>query len=228
MKEKETLEDQNNENDNNVKKTEVDNGKGKPFRSQRDNKEKPASACNVTSMIIALCAAGYPVDTFAPKGEQPEDALMRFIYSDAATLKRWEQIDPKKETPPNQWHAVLAYGAGRFLKSFGFDPAAVTFREAVSAADIVEAITFGGAAVVSGVFQQNGKPLNHVVALTGYGNDEKGFYFIIDDPWGDYRADYKNHNGKGVKMPMADFVRIMKPQSSAKTKWAHIIKRFEK
>jgi len=209
------------------KKTEVDNGRGKPFRSQRDNKEKPASACNVTSVIIALCAAGWPVDTFAPAGEQPEDMLMRFIYSDAATLKRWEQIDPKREIPPNQWHAVLAYGAGRFLQTFGYNAAAIAFRDAVSIDDIVKAINDGGAAVLSGVFRQNGKPLNHIVAAVGYGKDKDGFYFIIDDPWGDYRADYKNHNGKGIRLPLSDYAKIMKPQTSEK-KWAHIIKRFEK
>ena len=227
MKEKETLEDQNNDNDNNIKKIEIDNGKGKPFRSQRDNKEKPASACNVTSMIIALCAAGWPVDTFAPKGEQPEDALMRFIYSDPATLKRWEQIDPKKETPPNQWHAVLAYGAGRFLKTFGFDPATVTFRTDVSVEEIIAAIKAGGAAVVSGQFSQNGKPLHHIVAAVGFGEDKDGFYFIIDDPWGNHKTDYKDYNGKGVKIYLPDFNRIMKPLNASK-KWAHIIKRFER
>jgi len=207
----------------NEKKTEIDNGAGKPFRSQRDNKEKPSSACNVTSIIIALCAAGFPVDTFAPKGEQPEDALMRFIYSDAATLKRWEQIDPKKEIPPNQWHAVLSYGAGRFLKTFGYDPSTVVFNTAVSITEIINAVNSGGAAVVSGQFSQNGKPLHHIVAVVGYGEDKDGFYFIIDDPWGNHKTDYKNHNGKGVRMYLADFNRIMKPLNSEK-KWAHIIK----
>ena len=172
--EEKTLEDQSNVSNNTNNKTEVDNGAGKPFRSQRDNKEKPSSACNVTSIIIALCAAGYPVDTFAPKGEQPEDELMRFIYSDPATLKRWEQIDPKKDIPPNQWHGVLAYGAGRFLKTFGYDPAAVVFKTDVTVAEIVAAVNSGGTAVVSGQFSQNGKPLHHIVAVVGYGEDKDG------------------------------------------------------
>ena len=206
-------------------KNEVDNGAGKPFRSQRDNKERPASACNVTSMIIALCAAGWPVDTFAPAGAQPEDALMRFIYSDAATLKRWEQIDPQRTIPPNQWHAVLAYGTGRFLKSLGYDATAAAFRTDIGINEIVGAIDSGGAAVISGTFQQNGRPLEHIVAAVGYGNGKDGFYFIIDDPWGNYRSDYKDHNGKGIKMPLEDFNRIMKPRGAAK-KWAHIVKRF--
>jgi len=217
---------ENNNNNGDIKK-EIDNGAGKPFRSQRDNKEKPASACNVTSIIIGLCAAGFLVDTFVPKGEQPEDALMRFIYSDAATLKRWEQIDPKKTIPPNQWHAVLAYGAGRFLASRGFDATAVTFHTDVSIEEITAAIEAGGAAVVSGQFSQNGKPLHHIVAAVGYGTDKDGFYFIIDDPWGNHKTDYKDHNGKGVKMYLPDFNRIMKPLNASK-KWAHIIKRFAK
>jgi len=212
--------------DTNEKKTEVDNGAGKPYRSQRDNKEKPASACNVTSMIIALCAAGWPVDKFSQCDEQPEDLLMRFIYSDAATLQRWKQIDPKGSIPPNQWHAVLAYGTGRFLKTFGYNATAVTWRDSVSVEEITTAINDGGAAVVSGEFRQNGRPLHHIVAVTGYGNDKNGFYFIIDDPWGCYVSDYKNHSGKGIRMPIADFNRIMKPQYAAR-KWAHIIRKFE-
>ena len=116
----------------NKKEGEVNNGEGKPYRSQRDNEESPVSACNVTAMITALCAAGWPVDAFAPGGGQPEDSLMRFIHSDAATLNRWKQLDPQGKIPPNQWHAVLAYGTGRFLKSFGYDSGAVIFREAVS------------------------------------------------------------------------------------------------
>ena len=212
--------------DNSDKKYEVDNGAGKPFRSQRDNKEKPASACNVTSVIIALCAAGWPVDTFAPSGQQPEDVLMRFIYTDPATLKRWNQIDPKGNIPPNQWHAVLAYGTGRFLAAFGLDSTAVTFREAVCVEEIVAAIDAGGAVVLSGQFQQNGRPLHHIVAAVGYGKDESGFYFIIDDPWGNHKTDYKDHYGKGVRLPLADFNRIMKPLSASK-KWAHIVKKYK-
>ena len=214
-------------NEKNDKKNEVDNGAGKPFRTQRDNKEKPVSACNVTSVIIALCAADWPVDTFSGCNEQPEDLLMRFIYSDPSTLTRWKQIDPQGKIPPNQWHAVLAYGANRFLKSFGYNSLPVTFREAVSVEEITAAINAGGAAVVSGIFPQEGKaPLRHVVAAVGYGTDEKGFYFIIDDPWGDYRNGYKNHNGKGIRMPLEDFNRIMNAQNSAR-KWAHIVKKFE-
>ncbi|MDR0302468.1 MAG: hypothetical protein LBI04_09190, partial [Treponema sp.] len=209
------------------KKTEVNNGLGKPYYTQRNNKEKPGSACNVTSMIIALCAAGWPVENFAPDGEQPEDELMRFIFTDPATLTKWKQIDPRGEIPPNQWHEVLAYGADRFLKKFGFNSSPVKFLDAVSVQDITAAIDAGGSAVVSGVFPQEGKAaLNHIVAVVGYGTDDSGFYFIVDDPWGDYHSGYKNQKGKGIRMPLEDFDEIMKPQRLPR-KWAHIIRKFE-
>jgi len=210
------------------KKTEVNNGAGKPYYTQRNNKEKPGSACNVTSVIIALSAADWPVESFSPCGEQPEDLLMRFIYSDQAVLNRWKQLDPKGQIPPNQWHAVLAYGTVRWLKTLGYDSAPAAFREAVSREEIRALINDGGAAVISGVFPQEGKPpLNHIVAITGYGTDKNGFYFIIDDPWGDYHTGYKNQKGKAVKMPIEDFNKMMKPLPQEK-KWAHIIGRFGK
>jgi hypothetical protein len=177
-------------------------------------------------MIIALCAAGWPVEKFAPEGGQPEDELMKFIFTDPATLTKWRQLDPKGEIPPNQWHEVLAYAADRFLKKFGFSSSPVRFLEAVSADEITAAIDAKGAAVISGIFPQDGKqPLNHIVAAVGYGTDDSGFYFIIDDPWGDYHTGYKNQRGKSIRMPLEDFNKIMKPQNQAK-KWAHIVKKF--
>jgi hypothetical protein len=210
------------------KKNEVDNGAGKPFRSQRDNKEKPASACNVTSMIIALCAAGWPVDKFSSCDEQPEDLLMRFIYSDQPSLNKWRQLDPQGNIPPNQWHAVLAFASNRFVRKYGFNSTPVVFNTSVSVDEIVAAIDGGGAAVISGLFPQAGRaPLRHVVAAVGYGRNEGGFYFIIDDPWGNYHTGYKNHDGKAIRMPIADFNRMMNAQGQPR-KWAHIVKKFEK
>jgi hypothetical protein len=209
------------------KKKEVNNSAGKPYFTQRNNKEKPNSACNVTSMIAALSAAGWPVETFAPEGEQPEDMLMRFIYTDPATLNKWKQIDPQGKIPPNQWHAVLSYGTGRFLSSLGLDPTATAFRESASIEEITAAIDSGGAAVISGSFPREGQaPLDHIVAAVGYGRGKGGFYLIIDDPWGCYHSSYKNHDGNDVKMPLADFNAVMKPLASAK-KWAHIVRKFK-
>jgi len=207
---------------------EVNNGEGKPYYTQRDNAIKPESSCNVTSMIAGLSAAGYPLERFAPAGGQPEDALMRFIMTDPATLNRWKQIDPRGEIPPNEWHPVLAFGTNRFLQTMGIDSPPVTFFEAASREEIIAAIDAGGAAVISGYFPRDGKTsMHHVVAVTGYGTDAGNFYFIIDDPWGDYRTGYKSYNGKNIRLPAAAFGALIKPQGAAK-KWAHIIRSFKR
>lgn len=41
------------------------NSENKPYYTQRNNKLKPNGACNVTSMIAALSAAGWDVDKLA-------------------------------------------------------------------------------------------------------------------------------------------------------------------
>ena len=89
------------------------NSKGKPYYTQRNNKIKPGSSCNVTSMVAALSAAGWPVEKMASGGRQPEDELMRFILTDAACDRKWRMLDPQGRIPPNEWHAVLAYGTNR-------------------------------------------------------------------------------------------------------------------
>ena len=207
--------------------TEVNNSLGKPYYTQRNNTIKPGSACNVTSMIAALSAAGWPVEGFAPDGGQPEDALMRFIMTDSVTLNRWKQVDPKGEIPPNEWHPVLAFGTNRWLRTFAIESAPVTFHETARREDIIAAVDAKGAAVISGRFPREGaKPLDHVVAVVGYGNEAGVFYFIIDDPWGDYHTGYTSHNGRNIRLPEADFYALVKPLGQER-KWAHIIRSFD-
>lgn len=194
------------------------NSEGKPYFSQRNNKIKPASSCNVTSIINALSAAGWPVEDMVPEGVQPEDALMRYIMTDAGCDKKWRSLDPEGKIPPNEWHAVLAYGANRWLSGLGYSGSPVQFRENVSADEIKSVIQNGGAAVVSGAFPSVDGVLNHVVAIVGYSGDD----FIIDDSWGDYRDKYVTVKGNDIPLKRADFVRLLKPAGSAR-KWAHLV-----
>jgi hypothetical protein len=206
----------------------VNNSAGKPYFTQRNNKIKPGSSCNVTSMIIALSAAGWPVESLGDNGEQPEDALMRFINTDAATLNRWKQLDPGGRTPPNEWHEVLALGTNRLLRSHGIDSSPVTFRADVTPKTIIDAVNAGGAVVVSGRFPQKGTaPIDHVVAVVGYREEAQDLIsFIIDDPWGDYHTGYANHNGNDIILSLDDFDALIKPQGRACKKWGHIVTGF--
>ena len=185
------------------------NSDGKPYFSQRNNKIKPASSCNVTSIINALSSAGWPVLAMVPEGVQPEDALMRFIMTDAACDRKWRSLDPQGKQPPNEWHAVLAYGANKWLAKLGYTDSPVQFRENVTAEEIKAVIQDGGA---DGM-------LNHVVAIVGYSGDD----FIIDDPWGDFRDKYVTVKGNDIPMTRSEFMNLLKPLGNMK-KWAHLVK----
>lgn len=195
------------------------NSEGKPYYTQRNNRIRPGSSCGVTAMVAALSAAGWDVDGLVPGGVQPEDALLRFIMTDGSTLGVWKRLDPEGRTPPNEWHAVLAHGTNRWLKSCGLEGSPVVFREAVSAGEIRAAVDAGGAAVISGRFAQaDGTEIDHVVTVAGYDGDG----WIIDDPWGDYRDGYRTHCGNDIPLPAADFAAKIKPQGKA-AKWAHTV-----
>ena len=205
------------------------NSLGKPYYSQRNNVLKPEGACNVTAMVSALSAAGWPVEKFSDeKYKQPEDALMHFILADPIIDREWHRIDPPSRYAPNEWHHLLAMGANMLLrrcKLLAPYETAVVFGENRRLADFTAALDAGGAAVVSGLFAtQNGRVLGHVVSVVGYKKDAGGKLtsFIIDDPWGDYHTKYANTNGDDIEMPIADFMQIMKP-CNADHKFGHIV-----
>ena len=195
------------------------NSEGKPYFSQRNNKIKPSSSCNVTSIINALSSAGWPVQQMVPAGIQPEDSLMHFVMTDNSCHQMWRRLDPSGNYPPNEWHPVLAHGTNRWLAKNGYAGNPVTFFDSVEMHEIKSAIEAGGAAVMSGVFPSVDGVLNHVVAVVGYsGND-----FIIDDPWGDYRDKYVTIQGNDIPLSQDAFYSLLKP-AGAKKKWAHLVK----
>ena len=94
------------------------NSLGKPYYSQRNNVLKPEGACNVTAMVSALSAAGWPVEKFSDeKYTQPEDALMHFILADPIIDREWHRIDPPSRYAPNEWHLLLAMGTNMLLRA---------------------------------------------------------------------------------------------------------------
>lgn len=198
------------------------NSKGKPYYTQRNNKIKPGSSCNVTSMIAALSAAGWPVEKMVAKNQQAEDDLLLFIMTDAVVDKKWRSLDPEGKIPPNEWHAVLAFGTNRWLKSKGYNCLPVVFSEAVALDEIQKTVKAGGACVVSGRFPYKTGSLNHVVAVVGI--DETSL--IVDDPFGDWHDEYATIKGDDIKMDSSEFYSLLKPLGAVK-KWAHIVEPFK-
>ena len=197
------------------------NSKGKPYYTQRNNKIKPGSSCNVTSMVAALSAAGWPVEKMASGGRQPEDELMRFIMTDASCDRKWRMLDPQGKIPPNEWHAVLAYGTNRWLLGLGYSSGIVEWKENATLEEIRQQVDKGGSAVVSGQFPYQGGKLDHVVAVVGH--DAAGF--IIDDPWGDWHDGYITTKGDDISLSQSEALQMLKPLGSGK-KWAHLVKPY--
>lgn len=207
------------------------NSENKPYYTQRNNKLKPNGACNVTSMIAALSAAGWDVDKLATKEyPQPEDALMHFILADKTVDTFWRKLDPPGRYAPNEWHAVLAYGTNLYLRHCGLLSAgesAVEWGERRSVSDIQKTLDEGGAAVLSGVFVTEGKKtIGHVIACVGYKTDDAGkiSHFVIDDSWGDYHTEYADTKGNDIEMSLADFKSMIR-SCNQECKMAHIVRK---
>ncbi len=207
------------------------NSENKPYYTQRNNKLKPGGACNITSMVAALSAAGWDVGKLSTKEyPQPEDALMHFILADRRVDSYWRKIDAAGNYPPNEWHPVLAYGTNLFLRERGliaFGENAVEWGEKRSLSDIQNVLLEGGSAVLSGVFTAEGKKtIGHVVACVGYRTDEDGniTHFILDDSWGDYHTEYADTNGNDIEMSLADFKSMIR-SCNQDWKMAHIVRK---
>ena len=152
---------------------------------------------------------------------QPEDELMRFILTDAACDRKWRMLDPQGRIPPNEWHAVLAYGTNRWLLGLGYSSGIVEWKENATLFEIQDQVNRGGAAVVSGRFPWQGSQIDHMVAVVGTDGDG----FILDDPWGDWHDGYATVKGDDIGLRHSEAVQMLKPLQSVK-KWAHLVRPY--
>jgi len=202
----------------------VNNSDGKAYYSQRNNELNPGSSCNVTSMVSGLVSAGWPLP--AGKFKQPEDNLLDFILSSPAVQKRWDAIDPKHKTPPNQIHELLCLGTNLWVEHLRGPEILLIWQ--LSLVDIRDAINQGGAVVVSGRFQdERSGEIGHIVAAVGYQADDDGkvTHVILDDPWGDYESHYRIQRGDDIFMPVLDWMTMIREQNNP-LKFGHVIKRY--
>lgn len=183
-----------------------------PYHSQRNNLKIPHSSCNTTSMIMALKQAGHDCNF----GEgQPEDILTELLLSP----KYWSMMDninPKYKEwgyRPNEIHDCLCAATNEIIgKKVDF------FSTETLVLRIKNHLDDGGGVVLSGKFKlSNGDTLNHIVSLAGYGDEG----FIIDDPYGNFRTDYKDFHGNDIHITNDEFFTIFK--GSEDYKWAHLI-----
>lgn len=219
------------------------NVRGKdPYYSQRNNQLRPFISCNVTSMVSALDYAGYTFPT-DPQYKQPEDSLLNFLLTNPEVDAEYAKVypveyrkyiatgkDPKKSTPPNEFHTILSSGTNLWM---GKKRGEVTrLRWDLNLRSMLFEFLQHRPIVVSGVF---GK-LHHIVCAVGFETTQIGIFnvaqpedievdkvvsVIIEDPYGDYRTEYKEISGKDVRMSVADFNLFINVQGQPQ-KWGHL------
>ncbi len=198
-----------------------------PYYSQRNNKFYPASTCNTTSMIVALLASGIQFEV--PEETQAEDHLTQILESDEA----WEKL--QKDFPwaikggysPRNVHGMLSWAVNDKL----IGKKVTSFRTDADIEQIIFSVVKGCAVVVGGQFTQYG----HIVTVVGVEtkqdiskinkpsdvnlDDVKSI--IIDDPYGNYFTDYKDHKGNDIPFSLKQFNQLTREYNDPANKYAH-------
>ncbi|MBI9103753.1 MAG: hypothetical protein JEY99_15160 [Spirochaetales bacterium] len=201
------------------------------YHTQLNNKYIPLQSCNSTSMIMALKQAGYNFDHII---DQPEDLLTTLIFSmDDDKIKElapwaWDDRKDEPRIPPNEIHAVLEWATNHMMMGREVDH----FTTNPSICTLIATILTGGGVVLSGVFPYKNKTIGHMVSLAGIVTNrddnnaelENITHFIIDDPHGNFRTDYKDVRGNNIKITKEEFYSIFRDTDNRERKWAHIIK----
>lgn len=193
----------------------------KEYRDQRDNKLMPSSTCGPTGAANALLASDISLDSF-PAGIQPEDYITGILQANEA-YDRLKKIDSHARYNPWNTSYLIAWAVNKAVKK------QVCKVETLGVAEMIfHLIKEESAIVAGGSFTASG----HFVCIVGFESAQEDIYgiesahdvdlnqlsgIIIDDPWGDYKTHYKNHDGNDVEMPLADFKKIVMKGENIKT-----------
>lgn len=185
------------------------------YHSQINNKYIPYGACMPTSFIMALKVEripvieagaelkrlGWPMFIY-PHGMQPEDYLMGLMRSPWGEEMR-DQIPWAKRgnISPNQVHSVMSEAVNRIVGR-----KVTEFRSGALISDLFQEIKQNHPAVVSGSWTSSG----HAVVVVGVKMTPSGDLseLIIDDPYGNYFTEYKDHRGNDVSFTVDQFKKV--------------------
>jgi hypothetical protein len=189
-----------------------------PYYTQRNNKKRPAAACNVTAATQACMITDNKFPH--PEGMQPEDFLMEILETKEAWSLLNTVIPGALCNPWNVSHCI----AWAVNKACGKRICKV---ETVTLQEMIYHILKGNSISISGRFTKSG----HFVCLVGLETDQdidtikshhdvdlsKIKNIIVDDPWGDYTKNYTDFNGNDVMLPIKDFVNLVFGKDKVKT-----------
>lgn len=176
----------------------INNSINKTIHTQRNNKLRPYSACNVTSFINALNCCNIQFDY--PENMQPEDYFMSLMMGNEA-----KKILGRRKSNPWNYSEILVEVCNKYLVKR--DVCEIKYA---TVEEIYNHLMDGNVCTTSGAFTRSG----HFVCIVGCGVlNGVVDRFLIDDPYGNYHTKYKDHNGDNIGMPIEDFYKIIIPQS---------------
>jgi hypothetical protein len=193
---------------------------GKDNYSQRNNKVRPLSSCNTTSLTMATSYIDELWSMFINSPyflkyeylEQPEDRLQQALLD-------WG-LEPTN-------HYELMEGYNRFMgaeiDSFSL---AAPFHDLIDL--LLEGMPWIGSGTFPGFPKQERKPLGHIVCVVGMVYETDPYSpaaMIIDDPYGDTMNNWQG-SGNDIKIPIDLFVNWMKPVKDPAVFWAHIFRKI--
>jgi len=201
----------------------INYSKDKSYYTQRNNRKRPRSACNVTAATEACVLTGNAFNH--PDGWQPEDYLMQILESDEARQHLdaiWPGAPAKAPFNPWNYSDTIAWAVN---KAVGYE--ACTVRQ-VKLKDLLFHLFTSGIPVISGHFTRNG----HFITIVGIETSQQDLesistpdeidisqikHIIVDDPWGDYTTEYQSHNGNDVFLTLDTFKSMVIGEHTKRT-----------
>jgi len=184
------------------------------YYSQRNNRYNPLSACLVTSFVMALAVEGVPlVEAGAPlthdwpifvypSGLQPEDALLTLLRSPWGYEMRDQYSWAKREdVAPNEVHMVVSEAVNRLVGK-----KVTVFETNKTIHHIFRQLEVGHPLVITGSFTDFGHAVTVVGATYTPGGEIKEI--IVDDPYGNYKTNYRSRKGNNIHIPVMEFIQI--------------------
>ena len=178
-------------------------------RYQMLTKRRPKAECNTTSAAMACDYTGNKI--ISPVGVMPEDYLMDILDSDEGRAYLQKICPGAKYNPWNDSYCI-AWAVNKALGKEICKVVKATMDE------MITHVANGGAVSIGGGFLSGGTS-GHFVCVVGIEtNDNTVKNIIIDDPYGNYNTNYKDHfDGNDIKIPVDKFIKLTFGNAKKKT-----------
>lgn len=177
-------------------------------RYQMLTKRRPKAECNTTAASMGCIYTGHKIES---GGLLPEDYLMDMLGSKEG-LAYLQKICPGAKYNPWNDSYCIAWAVNKALDK------EICKVVKVSLDQMIAHVADDGAIVIGGGFLGGGTS-GHFVCVVGYEYDDDNVVknILVDDPYGNYNTNYKDHfDGNDIKIPIDKFMKLTFGNSKSK------------